>query len=65
MNQYTLPAEALLTSCTIVLGKLVNVEAAMKVNSAPESPIASNDNVRPELRRNAPEGVQYTPVVSF
>ena len=35
----------------------------MKVNSAPVLPPASSLRVRPELKRKAPGGVQYTPGV--
>ena len=65
MNQNTFPGSAPFNSITVVYGKLVKVDAAMKVNPALLSPLASSFRVRPELKRNAPEGVQYAPVVSL
>ena len=61
IDQCTLPAEAPFARDTEECGKLVNVEAAMNMNSALLTFWASNVSVRPLLRRNAPGAVQYTP----
>ena len=65
MDQYTLPGAPLFTIRTTESGKLVNVEAVIKVNSELWSFFPSNVSVRPALRRKAPEEVQYTPGVSI
>ena len=59
-----MPGAPLFTIRTTESGKLVNVEAVIKVNSELWSFFPSNVNVRPALRRKAPEEVQYTPGVS-